>query len=308
MQLPIVLKDLVLIGGGHSHVHLLKSFGNTPIPGVRLTLISRDVETPYSGMLPGYIAGYYTREQCHIDLLRLCSFAKVRFIRAEACNLDTTNKLIYCNDNRPPFTYDLTSIDIGITPSLPSYMRSPLFNSITPVKPIDGFCARWDTIMTRVLKMDPSQSIRIVVVGGGAGGVELCFAIHHRLTKELKAMGRDPAQLLRVSIINRGSNLMSSHNSGVQRIVNRLMREKNIEVILGADVIDAELQQGTTHLITARGARIPCDEAIWCTQVSHPPACIHSPRELIILHRLQHSLGCARRGLMSHPKALSVCR
>ena len=76
MQLSVILKDLVLIGGGHSHVHTIRSFGMAPMPGVRVTLISKDVETPYKGMIPGYVAGHYSLKEWDLER-QDCSFTFV---------------------------------------------------------------------------------------------------------------------------------------------------------------------------------------------------------------------------------------
>jgi selenide, water dikinase len=172
-------KDLVLVGGGHAHVHVLKKFGMRPMPGVRLTLIGRDVETPYSGMIPGFVAGHYTFEECHIDLAKLAGFAGARLIHAEAIGIDRTEKRVLLRD-RPPLAYDVLSLDVGSTPSMGGIPGAEEY--ATSVKPIAELGARWLAFLDRV--RGHRGPLRIVVVGGGAGGVELALAIDHRLRRE----------------------------------------------------------------------------------------------------------------------------
>ena len=45
-------------------------------------------------MLPGYVAGMYTREECHIDLPRLATFANARLVHAEACGIDVAQRRV----------------------------------------------------------------------------------------------------------------------------------------------------------------------------------------------------------------------
>src|SRR5580704_3417049 len=97
-------QDLVLVGGGHAHVHVLKNFGMRPVAGVRVTLIAREVETPYSGMLPGYVAGRYGFAECHIDLGRLARFAGARLIHDEAIGLDRGAPHVTTMCRAPPST------------------------------------------------------------------------------------------------------------------------------------------------------------------------------------------------------------
>ncbi|MDP2021774.1 MAG: bifunctional NADH dehydrogenase FAD-containing subunit/selenide, water dikinase SelD, partial [Hydrogenophaga sp.] len=93
-----ILRDLVLVGGGHSHVVVLRMLAMQPEPGLRITLICTDVDTPYSGMLPGYISGHYSFDDVHIDLGRLAAFAGARFIHGEVTGLDRANQRVLLRD------------------------------------------------------------------------------------------------------------------------------------------------------------------------------------------------------------------
>src|SRR5262245_18330525 len=168
--------ELVLVGGGHAHVEVLKQAAMKPPAHVRLTVITRDLQTPYSGMLPGLLAGHYTHDDAHIDLRPLCLAAGARLYHAEAVGLDLAGQRVLC-DRRPPVPFERLSLDIGSRPEMGGVPGAERF--VLPVKPVDGFRRGWDAIETRLRASD--KVLRIVVVGGGAGGVELSLALQYRL-------------------------------------------------------------------------------------------------------------------------------
>ncbi len=131
-----VVKDVVLLGGGHAHVIVIRMWAMKPLPGVRLTLVSQDALTPYSGMLPGLIAGHYTVAQSNIDLSRLCQWAGVRFIEQQALGVDVESNLILLAQ-RPGLEYDYLSIDTGGAPRLDNVVGASQYT--TPVKPVHQF-------------------------------------------------------------------------------------------------------------------------------------------------------------------------
>ena len=256
-----VLRDIVLVGGGHSHVIVLKKFGMQPIPGVRLTLICTDMHTPYSGMLPGYVAGHYDYDDVHIDLSRLCVFAGARLYRDEVIGLDRAQQKVLCR-NRPPVPYDELSINIGSTPQLASVPGAAAHT--VPVKPIQQFNDRWLALLARVRHQ--TGKITIAVVGGGAGGVELLLAMQWRLRRELSQIGRDP-QALTFHLLTSSATVLPTHNPRVQKRFETVLRQRDVTLHLNAEVTQVE----ANRLTTSNGQSLAADEVIWVTRAGGAP-------------------------------------
>lgn len=251
-----ILRDIVLVGGGHSHVGVLRRFGMKPMPGVRLTVVCRDTHTPYSGMLPGYVAGHYTYDDVHIDLRRLAEFAGARFFRTEAVGLNRQNHELICSD-RPPIRYDRLSINIGSTPKLND--AGGASNHAVAVKPIYQFNERWLALLARV--QNQPGPIHIALVGGGAGGVELLLAMQHRLRQELTTLGQDP-DALKFSLFTRGASILPTHNSSVQGRFTRTLQDRGVALHVNAAVQTVD----DSGLKTIDGQYHPADEVIWVTR------------------------------------------
>jgi selenide,water dikinase len=230
-------RDLVLIGGGHAHALVLRKWGMRPLPGARLTLINPGPTAPYSGMLPGFVAGHYDREELDIDLVRLARFAGARLILGAADGIDPDRRLVHVT-GRAPVAYDVCSVDVGITSAMPDL---PGFDAhAVPAKPLGAFAERWDRFA------QGQGDARVCVIGGGVAGAELAMAMAHAL----RNCGRSGG----VSVIDR---------SGALSALRHKTRTKMLEAMgaLGITLIEnAEIAGiGPDHLILADGRKIASD-------------------------------------------------
>ena len=259
-DVPIV-KDVVLVGAGHAHVGVIKRFGMEPVPGVRLTLVTRQVHTPYSGMLPGMIAGHYSADEAHIDTGPLCRLASARLYHSEVVGLDLAKRTVLCS-NRPPVPYDILALNIGSTPGMQEVPG--VAEHAVPVKPVDGFLARFEAARDRVLAA--KGRARIGIVGAGAGGVELLLSLHHRLVADVRRAGHDPAGLSFV-IITPSAEVLPALPPGTRRRFAAILRSRHVDVRFDSKV--TALEPGVAVINDGAG-RIALDEIFWTTRAEPP--------------------------------------
>ncbi|MBW4616242.1 MAG: FAD-dependent oxidoreductase [Desmonostoc vinosum HA7617-LM4] len=274
-------KDLVLVGGGHSHAIVLKMFGTKPSPGIRLTLITLASDTPYSGMLPGHIAGFYSHDECHIDLRSLANFAQAQLYIDRVVALDLENNKVICA-NRPAVDFDVLSIDIGSTPARISVSGATEYT--IAAKPVANLLEHWYHLLEDVAK-NSQQPLSIGIVGGGAGGVELALSMQSHLQWILGCW--DDQELanvknLAIHLFQRHQELLPSYHSSARRQAKQILTQRGIKLHLGETVCQVAPSNLTPNLLVHRrkeamlevkcesGLTVECNKIFWVTQASAP--------------------------------------
>jgi len=224
-------RDLVLIGGGHAHALVLRMWGMNPLPGARVTVIDPSPTVAYSGMLPGFVAGHYGRDDLSIDLVRLARFAGARLVMGRAEGIDLAARTVTVA-GRPPIAFDVASVDIGITsdmPALPGFADHGI-----PAKPLTPFAKAWSAFVA-------APRGDVAVIGGGVAGAELAMAMAHALA------GR-----VAVRLIER-DRALTALGAGARAKVRAALRRTGVDLVEGAEVVAVEAD----HLRMADGSRIP---------------------------------------------------
>jgi len=247
------MKRLLLLGGGHAHVEVLRRFGLRPEPNLEITLINAGRHSVYSGMLPGLVAGHYGWRACFIDLEVLCRFAKARLLRDIATGLDLERKLVHCAD-AAEVGYDIVSIDVGSAANTPTVDQGARHG--LPVKPADRFLSAVDGLVHEA----GDREMSIVIVGAGAGGIELCLSMQYRLRQ------RVPGNRARFSVVTLTPEILPEHSPGVRRRMERALHSRRVAVRTSARVVGAD----DRALLLEDGTALPADHIVWATGPAAP--------------------------------------
>ncbi len=245
-EIPIN-NDLVLIGGGHSHIMLIMELTKKPIRGNRITLISNEIDTPYSGMIPGFIEGIYTWRETHIDLYKLCFKLDIRFIHSEVLGISAINKEISLK-NRPKIKFDVLSINTGIKSNNKTIKGAHKY--CVPVKPISK--------LSNNFLNETKKNNNIVFIGGGAASVELALGLKKRF--------KNKKSNLKISIITGKNGLLNSFPTKTRNIAKQTLQKTQINVIEKVEVIEVQKDK----LLLSNKTKLKIDKAILSTNAMPP--------------------------------------
>lgn len=248
-------RDIVLVGGGHAHVQTLRAFAEEPPENARLTVVVDVPVAVYSGMVPGFVAGQYESSELEIDVRPLAKWAGAEVVLSAAVAIDAANRRIEVADGRS-VPYDFAAVDVGSTVAgleLPG-IREHAF----PTRPIGRFVQRVDEIVARAKEVG-GRPLEVMIVGGGAGGVELAFCLGQRLEN-----AGHPAA---ITLVQNRARILPGYPESLVRRAEREAKARGVEILCGREVAAAE----TGAVVMDDGERLACDALVWVTgAVSHP--------------------------------------
>ncbi len=252
--------DVVLLGVGHTNAHVLRKWKMGPLPDVRLTCVSNFPVVTYSGMLPGVLAGLYPPEQMEIDLVRACAAAGARLIVGDVAGVDLEARRLLFSD-RAPVRFDVLSIGIGSVPTFDGVEVADA-SRLLAIKPMQTLLARLDARLHTHAASGASQPLRIVVVGGGAGGVEVALCLPNRVQAALGA-----GTTCAVTIITGDGRLVPGSLESTAHRVAAIAAHRGIGVVTGRRV--TRIDGGRITLDD--GTSADADVIVWATGAEPPP-------------------------------------
>lgn len=244
------MKRLLLLGGGHAHLEVIRSIGRSPIQDTEVVLISPNINQIYSGMIPGWVAGHYSLDDCSIRLDLLAEQSKCRFFKTQATAIVPQRNEVECADGSR-LGYDVLSINTGADVAA-NVFRTDIPEAVWPIRPLENFATSLEQCDAQIAAHTIS---RIAIIGGGAASVELTLALHYRHSRH---HGTHPIQL---SLITAEEDLLLEYPHKVRNAIKDEFSSKGIQIIYGSRAIG--YQNGSVEF--TNGTRLPSDRILLAT-------------------------------------------
>ena len=249
------MKRLVLAGGGHAHIEVLRDLAERPGSGISVTLVTPRPHFVYTGMVPGVIAGHYRLEDCAIDLEALARRANARFVQGAIFRIDAQNRRVHCADGET-VDYDMLSLDVGSRVGVGAALG--VEQHATPARPMETLMKGWAGVMSRTQE---GKIGSVTIVGGGAAGVELALAMEHRLRRET------PQAPPHVRVVTDSDTILPQLPAGARRRLKLALGRRDIGVHVSSTVVEV----GADFVRLDQGLVFASDATFWATGASAPP-------------------------------------
>lgn len=274
---------LIMAGGGHAQLSVLKALAQKPL-GIDAVLITPSPYQIYSGMLPGWMAGHYSLSECRIDLRPLAESAGARLIFAHVVGIDARRRRVSLSDGMH-LDYDGLSLDVGSETDLS--LLEAAGERLLPIKPLGNFVQRWPTILNAASQQD---HYRLMVVGGGAAGVELAFAAQHAFTTQR-------CKQASVALVASESGILPGHASGVKQCARALLEQRGITLVQAQAV-------GTSEGVALSNGQSLSADCIIAATGARPPAWLRNSD--LALDKQGYVLVDAQHRSVSHPNVFAA--
>jgi selenide,water dikinase len=248
------MKKLVLAGGGHAHLEVLRDLAERPGSGIAVTLVTPRPRFIYTAMIPGAVAGHYRLEDCAIDLEALTRRANARFVNGAIFRVDAANHRVHCADGEA-IDYDILSLDVG---SRLAVGATGVDEYATLVRPMEVLMKGWADVLSRARE---GKVRSVTMVGGGAAGVELALAMEYRLRRE------HPESPPHVRVITNTPMILAEFSASARRRLKLQLGRRGIGVHVGANVQAV----GADHVRLDSGIEFKSDATFWAGGPSAPP-------------------------------------
>ena len=248
------MKRLVLLGGGHAHVEVLRLLAGQPDPAREVTLVTPYPWLTYSGMVPGLFAGHYELDDCTIDLQALASSAGASLVLTSAALVSPdANEVVLANAEVLP--YDVLSINVGSVAQVGS--ARGVDRHATVMRPLEKAVKAWNDILFRARE---GHMATVTVVGGGAAGVEIALAMNYRFRRDLFEAAPH------VRLIADTETIVPTMPVAARLKLRDRMRKAGVEAQVGSRVTDV----GDGYIRLESGLQFATDAVFWAAGAAAP--------------------------------------